>query len=173
MPDTMFDILPIEGEIQRDRGAVTQRPIEELAAAIQNVLNVPEITGVRWQQYTPYFMDGDPCIFGVSGIQLVLTDVPLEDDGTPREEGDFGDPHIVEYIDRPWTDLAGGPFYDRENRTWEYRPGTNAIATLYVPEFVAEINSGAHNVKLQELFGDNACVTATAEKFVVEYWEHD
>lgn len=26
----------------------------------------PDIHGIKWTQYTPYFMDGDPCVFGMN-----------------------------------------------------------------------------------------------------------
>ena len=35
----------------------------------------PEIEAFRWTQYTPYFMDGDPCEFGVNtDIDLLPVD---------------------------------------------------------------------------------------------------
>ena len=42
----------------------------------------PEIKSVTWTQYTPYFMDGDACVFGVNlpeVAQVKLTDSTDED----------------------------------------------------------------------------------------------
>lgn len=34
----------------------------------------PELTGVRWSQCTPYFNDGDECIFGVNEVEYNTSD---------------------------------------------------------------------------------------------------
>jgi hypothetical protein len=30
----------------------------------------PDVHAIKWTQYTPYFMDGDPCVFGVNDVHL-------------------------------------------------------------------------------------------------------
>jgi hypothetical protein len=35
--------------------------------AIQFLVNCPEVTGIHWTQYTPYFNDGETCEFSVNG----------------------------------------------------------------------------------------------------------
>ncbi len=30
----------------------------------------PRAQEISWDQYTPYFMDGDPCVFGLMGISV-------------------------------------------------------------------------------------------------------
>lgn len=32
----------------------------------------PNIEAVRWTQYTPYFNDGDPCVFGLHGVECQI-----------------------------------------------------------------------------------------------------
>jgi hypothetical protein len=34
----------------------------------------PEIKAIRWRQYTPYFNDGDECVFHLHGIEARLGD---------------------------------------------------------------------------------------------------
>lgn len=36
----------------------------------------PKAAAVRWQQYTPYFNDGDPCVFGLRGFYMSETENP-------------------------------------------------------------------------------------------------
>ncbi len=39
----------------------------------EELFNVyPEVRAVRWTQYTPYFNDGDPCVFNVHDISLLI-----------------------------------------------------------------------------------------------------
>lgn len=35
----------------------------------------PEVQGIRWAQYTPYWNDGDACEFGFNGLEVMLGDV--------------------------------------------------------------------------------------------------
>ncbi len=39
----------------------------------------PEIEAVRWQQYTPYFNDGEPCTFRVYDAQIRLKNTTKEE----------------------------------------------------------------------------------------------
>lgn len=36
----------------------------------------PEVKGVRWNQYTPYFNDGDPCTFSVNDPRFIMDEEP-------------------------------------------------------------------------------------------------
>lgn len=38
----------------------------------------PEVTSIRWHQFTPYFNDGDACIFGVGEPYLHVTPETIE-----------------------------------------------------------------------------------------------
>ena len=58
-------------------------------------IEYPEIGKIEWTQYTPYFNDGDPCVFGVG--ELAFT---LEND--KNESGFIGEGsvlHLAPYIE--------------------------------------------------------------------------
>lgn len=38
----------------------------------------PEVYGIKWAQYTPYFNDGEPCVFGLSDIYIFKTQEAFE-----------------------------------------------------------------------------------------------
>jgi hypothetical protein len=38
----------------------------------------PEVYGVKWMQYTPYFNDGDACVFSLSGVYTFATKEAFE-----------------------------------------------------------------------------------------------
>lgn len=40
----------------------------------------PEVYGVKWEQYTPYFNDGDPCEFRLNGIYTFKTQEAFENE---------------------------------------------------------------------------------------------
>lgn len=52
----------------------------------------PEITAVKWTQYTPYFNDGDACQFSLHGVYFQLTEEAAEKLGLDAEGGgDYSD----------------------------------------------------------------------------------
>lgn len=38
----------------------------------------PDVYGVKWMQYTPYFNDGSPCVFRLSGVYTFATKEAFE-----------------------------------------------------------------------------------------------
>lgn len=59
----------------------------------------PEVVAFQWEQYAPYFNDGDPCEFSVHDLQVQLADPEAQkeaseeaedvDEDDEDEEGDF------------------------------------------------------------------------------------
>ena len=70
----------------------------------------PELQGLRWKQYTPYFNDGEPCVFGVHDVYIRLAD-------TPEDAGDYEDGYddaygsknpVANSIHEWWGSLTSG-----------------------------------------------------------------
>lgn len=57
----------------------------------------PDVEGVRWTQYTPYFNDGEPCVFSVNSPDILLVggdpDEEDEEGGWYYCHGGYGDRH--------------------------------------------------------------------------------
>ena len=83
----MFEKLKqIQGQIQEARAEMQRNGQEALKEAFVEFFNThPEVSGLQWAQYTPYFNDGDPCTFRRDDM-----DVQLAAD----EDGDF---HYSQY----------------------------------------------------------------------------
>jgi hypothetical protein len=61
--------VPVDGEIVRGgRQYRDQRPMGELEEILRPLMESDGIHDFGWAQYTPYFNDGDECIFGVHGF---------------------------------------------------------------------------------------------------------
>lgn len=60
-----------------------------------------ELMGIRWRQYTPYFNDGDTCVFRVGSLFIATKPVSelekLEEDGEDDDMGDYGDGFLSTY----------------------------------------------------------------------------
>ena len=55
--------------------AIRQHGKEVLGAAFKAFFDAhPEVEAIRWTQYTPYFNDGDACVFSVNDFTYRTTD---------------------------------------------------------------------------------------------------
>jgi len=147
----------VTGEIVRSgKAEVEQWPGTAFLDRLDAILALPDVESVRWTQYTPYFNDGEPCIFGINDAYVKLVgNEPLGDDDD--DEGFIEDGSMLDY--------------DRGD--YGNRPAKPEFATLY-PVFKALADNMSHFEDfLRESFGDHARVTATTAGFAVEFYEHD
>lgn len=111
-----------------------------------------EIAEIRWYQYTPYFNDGDACLFTVHDPAFVPASESLMED-PPQHDDD---------LDRP------GRYIDH----WEYG------AEKLVPSLKKKVEEEllplfAVDRVMEEAFGDHVLVVATADGVSVEAHDHD
>jgi hypothetical protein len=110
----------------------------------------PEIGAIRWQQYTPYFNDGDPCSFSVGEFEFQFA-----------EDAEF-DPKAYYYNDgidedSPWESWVSGSRHDN-------CPAVEAVSSL---ECLMDEDI------LEAVFGDHVEIVASREGFEVEEYDHD
>jgi hypothetical protein len=113
----------------------------------------PDIDRIAWTQYTPYFNDGDECIFGLTDMFFTLvkdktdlSDCSYEDD----VEGAYGS---------SWWSGDGEDDPIAEQR---------AVFALFKKEITTLPDEIFKNA-----FGDHVKVIASREGFDVEEYEHD
>ena len=155
--------LTFEQKVDR-YNAVTRSMEGELAGAIGEeiqklVLKDEEIEGIRWTQYTPYFNDGDACIFGVMDAYVKIK-------GRDEEAGDYGDGFLS-----PWD--VDGRTYNSTLRQYEYNNSPEQQA-LYdkiksVTDFVGKIPESL----MLAAFGDHRRITIDADGIHNEHYDHD
>jgi hypothetical protein len=108
----------------------------------------PAIKAVGWTQYTPYFNDGDACVFSVHGLYASTKDErddSLYDDATWDEVYSYKGATIPEGLsETDWKDLNE----------------------------LSEALSGMED-ELEAIFGDHVKVIVTTEGVEVEEYEHD
>lgn len=167
--------IPITGDVTRGDTPKDQRPLEEFSPVLQALLNRPEIEKVRWEQYTPYFNDGDPCVFGAHGVEVKLVDGP---DSAQAEEGEDQGDEWDEEDERGWLST-----YQVSSGSWTNGYGSEWVVTTdegydaaWVMPFVAldaAVDGGEFDRVLLEAFGDHARVMVTRTEIQVEEYSHD
>lgn len=158
-----FLALPINGDIQHSTRK-DQRSEGELSPIVQAALDQPGVTEVSWRQYTPYFNDGDPCVFGAHGFSCVVDGVEVED-FPPYSEDEVA---VIGHWQRRW---------DQTDRVYNYQGeyvGPNQARFEALTNLSDAINHGEFLDVLLKLFGDNAEVRVVAgDSVYVDSCEHD
>jgi hypothetical protein len=68
----------LKAEISREAKSKGKK---EIKAHLDEIFaKFPDITGVRWRQYTPYFNDGDPCEFSVREAEVKINETGGDND---------------------------------------------------------------------------------------------
>lgn len=118
----------------------------------------PQVVALRWQQYTPYFNDGDPCYFRVNEIRAGFLS------GNPDLDKKFRyspDETAEVAIDGKYEEVS---FHDTGS-FYETMPE--------VSDAVQRLNDVVVDDVFEAVFGDHAEVTATRDSIKVEEFSHD
>lgn len=174
--------VPVEGEIIMGNKREKQLPLERFSPLLAAVLDQPGILAVRWNQYTPYFNDGEPCEFNIYSIYFAFDSketaqsVPTHD----RELYSYGN---VEIGDEYFPMFEGDGMvrfgewkWSKGERTYTEFPEARANASdlqRVVHDFTQAIIGGEYLDVLLEAFGDHAEVTVLKDKILVESCDHD
>jgi len=160
---TNFLGIPVEGDINKADERTPQKPLSELEPLIRAVLDDPTMKAFGWNQYTPYFNDGDPCVFRVNGPWFLTEADPDPDD--VEDHYDFS-------MDSDHPSL-GKRVYDWRNKVYGPYEGSDEARYDRVKELAGALEAGAFENVLLEAFGDHAQVTVRASGITVDFYSHD
>ena len=154
---------PVEGNITpmyQPRGV--QYTEEEFEAIIQaHFAENPTVEKFEITAYTPYFNDGEPCVY-----HAWLTEEHYRNDDYPKEDGpvnvfilkDGSEVRTKEENDE-WPDWNTYTSHtlDYSSAKWSYGP---------------EFERGIEDICAAN-FGDHAKITVYRDKYVVDFYDHD
>lgn len=157
---------PIKGKITpmyQPRGVQVSE--EEFEALIQaHFAENPTVQKFEITAYTPYFNDGEPCVY-----RAWLTEEHYRDDDYPEGEGPVD---VYTWADGTVIRING---YDDPNYpSWERQKSAvksedlSAATWSYGPDFGGK---GIEDVCATN-FGDHAKITVYRDKYVVDFYEH-
>lgn len=152
-----------------------ERAGKNALGALKDLINLsPYIEAIKWNQYTPYFNDGDVCEFSVNGIEFKLTpeisgsgdkagnkkkdDEDEESDEDFKDFGEYGT-NLREYLDER-KDVLNFKNID------ELEAVMDTIGTIH------ERLCGMDETLL-EAFGDHVEVTVTRKGVETTEYEHE
>lgn len=165
-----FAGLEIMGEIERyTEVGKNQRPVEELEGLVRSIMADGFDGTLAWHQYTPYFNDGEPCVFNVYSPQVFakvegedwrrdiwdesgITAWALRNKNTSRDEYPWK--YVEDETYDWWVELAD-----------EQRERISSLLTA--------LDSGEFDNACNKAFGDPSTVLISRNGIKVEYCDHD
>jgi hypothetical protein len=164
MSHTSFLGIPVEGKITPgDR--VPQRPLSELQPLVRALLDDDKVVEFGWKQFTPYFNDGEPCLFGAWDFWVRTTADAPDDDVRDLGVGEYAESHPT----------LGGTRLDRRRYPYVEHPYEGDDPERYgrARALADAVADGAFDDVLLEAFGDHATVTVRRTGITVEFYDHD
>ena len=124
----------------------------------------PKLNAIVWTQYTPYFRDGDPCVFSVEEVSFT------------NATGDgLNDINWGEY-DGKNKDVACLTSYFNPKNKWE-TDANRVFATEIDFESCKKLTNLMESNEMSDVmlatFGDHVKVVATREGFDIQEYDHD
>lgn len=153
---TNFLGIPVEGQIRSHGHKFPQKSLEQFAELLEPVLYSVRVVELGWTQYTPYFNDGDPCVFRVRDVWVRTTEDP-----PPTEDEGYYDYEGMENLDVSWS-LTFHPSLNDDSALGE--------AALRLGR---KIDGGHFDDVLLQAFGDHALVILRKDYIRVDKYIHE
>lgn len=145
----------------------------------------PKVQAVVWDQYTPYFNDGEECVFGVNEVYFIMAgfnENELPSNMYTYEEWEYAedeDEDAGTVFTLGWGDGSYEEVVADRDCSWakERSDKLQAEAKLYpdyydkIVAFRSIINSNEELMK--GIFGDHASIHLTPTEIIVEECDHD
>ena len=141
--DEFYELL---NEYNKTKSIFSEKAISIIKNSIKNIFEKTQVKAIYWTQYTPYFNDGEECIFGIHSI-LVSTNAL----STFEDEEETSGIYDVNYLDKK-------VFID-----YEIELISNLVKILQ-DEDIVEV--------LKFSFGDHVSITATEEGISIQDYDH-
>ena len=128
----------------------------------------PGLTAVKWTQYTPYFNDGDPCVFGVNDV--IFTNAEDHENVSPWGDYEGEDEDVF----ATWSiaDLLKESTYAISEKE---RKAALKIIDKIDEQACNEFSLAVSQLDdvMKDMFGDHVQVTLTRDGFDIEDYDHD
>jgi hypothetical protein len=160
------DLIQKNLEFKRQYQEQAQAAFKEMAKEFFD--KNPGLTAVKWCQYTPYFNDGEPCVFGIG--EVVFTNASEDELENVSPWGDYeGDDENVFASNNIKYTLESGRDWHKE--TAEKIRNSGGVD----PDSCNEFENAVHQLDdvMLEMFGDHVQITMTREGFEIDEYSHD
>lgn len=130
----------------------------------------PGITALKWSQYTPYFNDGDTCVFRVNDVYYTNAPADELDNVTTWGEYEGEDESVWVTHNIAYVLTSGSKYYEDEVAKIHAAGGVEVESCELIDKM---IQSSEMEDIMREMFGDHVVITATRDGFDVNEHHHD
>lgn len=130
----------------------------------------PGITALKWTQYTPYFNDGDACVFRVNDVTFTNAPEDKLDNVTAWGEYEGEDESVWVTQNVAHVLSSGSKYYMNKAAKIRAAGGIDEDSCNLIDKM---IQSDEMEEIMKEMFGDHVQITATRDGFDVDEYEHD
>jgi hypothetical protein len=144
-------------------GAKKREVVSELLTSLKNIIRSCEmVDSVRWNQYTPYFNDGEPCYFSVSNLEYKFSD-KFSVGAIDKEGSDVEDEYVYEWHLKE--------FFNKNKDILNYEALDQAQKAC---DEMGNIHSHLMSLEdaLREEFGDHSQITLSKTGVEINHYEH-
>lgn len=155
-------LLALRAEMEEKQKEIQQRAREVFREEMQSLFaSYPDLQSISWTQYTPYFNDGNECVFRCAGTYSVNINLygPDPETGPLIPRSDYEAAEKTEFYFSPYGKNDPSP---KSTDPWEKRAAWDATRTC----------NDLGDKMMQEIFGDHVQVIVGRDKIVVEEYEH-
>ena len=162
----MEALKKLKQTIETAKAEIKETGKKALDEAFQELLNkFPDVKGIAWHQYTPYFNDGDPCTFSIGERNLIFTKEFFKKNelltGYVNHSMVIDECNEDELDDAKNDALVAVSVFDTKNK--EVKAANDMLNEIFsVDREIFEI-----------AFGDHTVILATCEGYEIEDYEHD
>lgn len=151
----------IREELKKAEKSATKDVMELLKGLMKSN---PLLVGLRWEQYTPHFNDGDACEFSVGepALKFANSIVPAKD---PNDEDDYEDGWVEDYC-------IDDEFFEKKADILNHKDIAALKKTVKDVHTVFAKLSSMEDALLT-MFGDHMQITVTADGVESDDYEHD
>lgn len=144
-----------------------------------------KVASFGWTQYTPFFNDGDPCVFSAGDVMIVTPEDAADED---FDRYDYeGSQAFSNYGGKGHYPLSKQVYRDKSDgrilcRLWTHQ-NADEYELIDNPDFDPELGNPYTEIHalralldddtLLDLFGDHVEIIVTAEGVEVEEYEHE
>jgi hypothetical protein len=128
----------------------------------------PGITALKWTQFTPYFNDGDECVFRVNDVYF--TNAPADELGNITAWGEYEGEDDSVWVASNMKHTLSSKYYGEEAAKILAAGGVDEDSCNLIDKM---IQSSEMEDIMWEMFGDHVVITATRDGFDVNDYEHD
>lgn len=146
----MFEDLDVLVEAKRKYETAAKAIIKEVLQKF--MVEVPAVKAIAWNQFTPYFNDGDTCTFHMGDVYATHEEIDSEDG--------------VNLYDEPWAEL--GDYYINKYGQIGSFSTEDSHKLMDLANRLGDLQD-----ELQDIFGDHMTVLVTKKGVETFEYEHD